>query len=51
MNSSDLLANPAVVPFARSLGLIVLAWGAAANSRNNMERLKSLNVHGLIYDR
>uniref|UniRef100_A0A0X3PRW9 Putative glycerophosphocholine phosphodiesterase GPCPD1 homolog T05H10.7 n=1 Tax=Schistocephalus solidus TaxID=70667 RepID=A0A0X3PRW9_SCHSO len=51
VNCDDILRNPEMATFARTLGLILLVWGSAANSSENMQILKNLGVHGVIYDR
>ncbi|BHF68125.1 Glycerophosphocholine phosphodiesterase gpcpd1 [Sparganum proliferum] len=51
VNCDDILRNPEMAAFARTLGLILLVWGSAANSSANMQILKNLGVHGVIYDR
>lgn len=36
---------------ATNLGLIVFCWGDENNSKETIKFLKSLNIHGIIYDK
>ena len=49
----DLLARPELVETFKGLGLIVFCWTSdeETNSRHNIQRVKKLRVHGVIFDK
>lgn len=51
VNSKEIIDRPDLVEFVRSLGLIVLVWGAELNCPDLKARITKMGVHGLIFDR
>ncbi|VEL37508.1 unnamed protein product [Protopolystoma xenopodis] len=51
LDSRYLLAHPAYLKLAHSLGLVLLLWGDAANDPDVRHRLIDMGVDGLIFDR
>ena len=49
--SAPLLHKPELVPWIKSKGLVVFAWGDDSRDSVNIRRLKEVGVAAVIYDR
>ncbi|KAJ6648292.1 Glycerophosphocholine phosphodiesterase GPCPD1 [Pseudolycoriella hygida] len=50
-HTEDLLRDSSQINLATDLGLIVFCWGDDNNSKDTIQLLKSLGIHGIIYDK
>lgn len=48
---AHLLNSNPQINLATDLGLIVFCWGDDNNSKDTIQLLKSLGIHGIIYDK
>lgn len=50
-HTEDILRDSSQINLATDLGLIVFCWGDDNNSQDTIKLLKSLGIHGIIYDK
>ncbi|CAB3361909.1 Hypothetical predicted protein [Cloeon dipterum] len=50
-HTEDLLRDPSLVQAVRDAGLVLFCWGDDNNDTKTIKHLKSLGLHGVIYDK
>ncbi|XP_063223279.1 glycerophosphocholine phosphodiesterase GPCPD1 isoform X2 [Bacillus rossius redtenbacheri] len=51
VHTEDLLRDPSQVRQVREAGLVIFCWGDDNNNVETIQHLKSLGLHGIIYDK
>jgi glycerophosphocholine phosphodiesterase GPCPD1 len=50
-HTEDLLRDSSLIQQVRDAGLILFCWGDDNNDTETIKHLKSLGLHGVIYDK
>ncbi|XP_051167011.1 glycerophosphocholine phosphodiesterase GPCPD1-like isoform X2 [Leptopilina boulardi] len=51
VHTEDILRDPTQVKLVRDAGLIIFCWGEDNNDKVTIQHLKTLGLHGVIYDK